>query len=188
MLSAIVACAAIVCAGLAIRAARLMSSAIWLGGASAFTALWLALLGAPQLAVIELSVGAGLVTVLLVFAISISGEQAFTAHPRVPKALALVLALGALALLAIELAPASVLPRAANEIVTASPGDVFWNARALDVLVQMVLIFAGVLGILNLIGNPEMKAMEPARAHELRKTDGELIDAPMRQDKEKIQL
>jgi len=52
---------------LAIRTKRLLISAIWLAVASALTAVMIYLLGAPQIAVIELSVGAGLVTVLFVF-------------------------------------------------------------------------------------------------------------------------
>ncbi|MDO9122475.1 MAG: NADH-quinone oxidoreductase subunit J, partial [Anaerolineaceae bacterium] len=63
------------CAILAISAKRLLISAIWLAVTSALVALMLFLLGAPQIAVIELSVGAGLVTVLFVFAINISGEE-----------------------------------------------------------------------------------------------------------------
>ncbi len=160
MFSGLIAIAIIMCAVQAIRAARLLSSAVWLAGASALTALWLYILGAQQPAVIELSVGAGLVTVLFIFAISISGEEAFTAYPRVPRKLALLLVVGAVALLAVDLAVASGMPRAVDERAVSTLSDTFWNARALDMLVQMVLIFAGVLGVLNLIGHEEIKEVE----------------------------
>ena len=74
------AAGALVCAALAISAKRLLVSAIWLAGCSALVALLMYLLGAPEIAVIELSVGAGLVTVLFVFAINIAGDES-TALP-----------------------------------------------------------------------------------------------------------
>ncbi len=66
--------AMIVFATQAIRAERLLHSAIWLAGVSALLAIVFYQLGAYQVAVIELSVGAGLVTVLFVFAIGMAGE------------------------------------------------------------------------------------------------------------------
>jgi uncharacterized MnhB-related membrane protein len=65
----------LVCAVQAVRVQRLLNSALWLAGASALVALLIYMLGAPEVAVIELSVGAGLVTVLFVFAINIAGEE-----------------------------------------------------------------------------------------------------------------
>ena len=72
----LVAAGILASAVLAIVSKRLLVSAIWLAVTSALVALMIYLLGAPQVAVIELSVGAGLVTVLFVFAINISGEEA----------------------------------------------------------------------------------------------------------------
>ena len=63
--------AILLCAAQAIRARRLLLAAMWLAGASAATALLLYVLGAAEIAAIELSVGAGLVTVLFVFAITV---------------------------------------------------------------------------------------------------------------------
>src|SRR5512138_2609890 len=81
----------LVCVLQAVRAQRLLHSALWLAGTSALVALEMYLLGAPEVAVIELSVGAGLVTVLFVFAINIAGEEAMSALPIVPRPLAWVL-------------------------------------------------------------------------------------------------
>ena len=74
----IIVASLLVCALQAVRAKRLLHSALWLAGASALVALEMYLMGAPEVAVIELSVGAGLVTVLFVFAINIAGEEAIS--------------------------------------------------------------------------------------------------------------
>lgn len=84
---ALIAAGILISAILAISAKRLLISAIWLAFTSALVALMIYLLGAPQLAVIELSVGAGLVTVLFVFAINISGEEAINLVSPLPKVL-----------------------------------------------------------------------------------------------------
>ncbi len=65
----------LICAFMAFRTPRLLISALWLAGCSAILSILLYLMGAYQVAVIELSVGAGLVTVLFVFAISIAGDE-----------------------------------------------------------------------------------------------------------------
>src|SRR5512146_3422057 len=83
----------------AMRSKALLTSALWLAGASALTAILLFMYGAHLVAVIELSVGAGLVTVLFVFAINIAGDDAIPARPRIPRPLAWIVTLGSLALL-----------------------------------------------------------------------------------------
>jgi NADH:ubiquinone oxidoreductase subunit 6 (subunit J) len=156
MLYAMLVLAALFCGARAIGSARLQTSAIWLAGASAFTALLLYLLGAALLAVIELSVGAGLVTVLVVLAISISGEDAFVARSVVPKPLALLLVLAALVALAWLAAP----PAPPSNAPDASFPNLLWSERGLDVLAQLVLIFAGVLGVVHLIGQARASVQE----------------------------
>ena len=75
VIQTLVLSATLICALQAIRAPRLLVSALWLAGCSALLALSIALLGAPEVGVVELSVGAGLVTVIFVFAISVAGEE-----------------------------------------------------------------------------------------------------------------
>lgn len=139
----------LVCAIQALRARRLLISALWLAGTSALTALLLYLLGAPQVAVIELSVGAGLVTVLFVFAINIAGEEALDLRSVLPKPLAWVLVGTAVILLGWMVFSAS------GSLQGGSGGAafsaIFWEDRKLDVLLQVVLIFSGVLGVLGLL-------------------------------------
>jgi len=151
----------------AIRAKRLLSSALWLAGVSALLSIVFYLYGATQLAVFELSVGAGLVTVLFVFAINISGEEAMQARSIIPIPLALslvvlsLLLLGGLILLQ-GAPPVSISPVETEPLLAFS----LWQQRALDVLVQIVLIFSGVLGLLGLLA--EAKApLEKSVAEEV---------------------
>lgn len=152
----IVAIGILVCAILAVRSKRLLVSAIWLALTSALVALMIYLLGAPQIAVIELSVGAGLVTVLFVFAINIAGEESFSLKPVLPKPLA-----WGLIAIAFGLAVYLLLPKLGLIPTTTqdpAAGTILWEARYLDILLQMALIFSGVLGVLGLLsaGKPSV--------------------------------
>ncbi len=139
----------LVCAGRAVVSQRLLNSALWLAGASALVALEMYLMGAPEVAVIELSVGAGLVTVLFVFAINIAGEEAITALPVVPKPLAWVLV--AIFVLAFGWMTVDILWMHVPVFKPLYFKTVLWENRLLDVLLQIVLMFAGVLGVLGLL-------------------------------------
>lgn len=141
--------AAVFCAFQALRTDRLLHSAIWLAGASALTAIILFLLGAMEAAVIELSVGAGLVTVLFVFAINIAGQETYSTPARLPRPLAWVLAILFLALTAgYYIARAQFTP---GQPAGVTFFEAVWQNRSLDILLQVVLIFAGVLGVLGLL-------------------------------------
>jgi uncharacterized MnhB-related membrane protein len=154
-----VAAGMVLCAVLAIRATRLLTAALWLAGVSVLTALTLYLIGAWEVAVIELSVGAGLVTVLFVFAIAIAGDDAMQSRSLIPKPIAWLLLTLALLLLGFLVLPT------AGEVRTSTAETpfavIFWQERALDVLVQIVLIFAGVLGVLGLLAEPKSPPVAP---------------------------
>lgn len=142
---------ALFCAYRVMRAERLLHVSLWLAATSALVSVLLYLLGAPEVAVIELSVGAGLVTVLFVFAFSITGEITLDDLTIIPRPLAWLLAAGAAGLLiwyTLPAAPAGV--SAAGE-----PGAAFtrtlWEQRGLDVIAQAVLIFSGVMGLMGLL-------------------------------------
>ena len=148
MIEAVLVAGAVVCAVRAIRATQLLSSALWLAGVSALVSILLYRLGAHQIAVIELSVGAGLVTVLFVFAISIAGDDGLTERTFLPN----WLAVGLIALF-VGLLAWMVLPLDEPALATAEAAfeSVLWGDRALDVLVQMVMIFTGVLCLVMLL-------------------------------------
>lgn len=143
----------LICALQVMHAKQLLSSALWLAGASAGTAALMYLLGAYQIAVVELSVGAGLVTVLFVFAISIAGESTFDPASIVPKPLAWLLTGSAVYL--VGWLTLSVQPTAQPQALETGFTQMLWQGRALDVLVQIVLIFAGVVGMLGLLVDVE---------------------------------
>jgi NADH:ubiquinone oxidoreductase subunit 6 (subunit J) len=134
----------------AIRARRLLTSALWLAGVSALVSIVFFLYGARQVAVIELSVGAGLVTILFVFAISIAGDEPVGTRPVIPRPLIIGIPFLLILLLGWFILPGSMDPVAALGMEN-TMSDILWNQRSLDVLVQVVLIFSGVLGLLGLL-------------------------------------
>lgn len=157
MFDLLIVAAIFVCALMAVREERLLISALWLAGTSALAALMMYRLGAPEVAVIELSVGAGLVTVLFVFAINIAGEDTPSLRSLVPAPLAWVAALGAIVLGGWMAVPALGAPASGPQ--TAPFAAVLWEHRSLDVLLQVVLIIGGVLAVLGLLaeGRPHAR-------------------------------
>jgi uncharacterized MnhB-related membrane protein len=147
----------LVCAFQAIRTKRLLVAALWLAGTSALVAMMMYLLGAYQIAVIELSVGAGLVTVLFVFAINIAGEEPIPSLSLIPKPLAWLFVLGAIGLLGWQL-----LPMFNFQGFEVSPGLDFqstvWVGRKIDLYLQVALIFAGVISMMGLLSEEANKS------------------------------
>jgi len=180
----LLALVAIVFAVLAIQARRLLVSALWLAGVSAVISVVFYLLGGRQVAVIELSVGAGLVTVLFAFAISIAGEDLGKIKPAVPTVIPVALALLFFLLLAWFSIPTGALQPPQGE-----PGlaDVIWGQRGMDVLVQVVLIFAGVLGLLGLLAETKGPLAYPVAKEYAAKRDREL-EALMKEREEREKL
>lgn len=157
----------------AFRARRLLPAALWLAGVSALLSILFYRLGAPQVAVIELSVGAGLVTVLFVFAISVAGDERVEARPLVWRPVALVLALVAVMLLgALALPPVAVEQSAAERPLA----EVIWQQRGLDMIVQVVLIFSGVLGLLGLLAEARAPLEQPVAAEVAARRERELLE------------
>jgi uncharacterized MnhB-related membrane protein len=150
----------ILCSILAVTAKRLLSSAIWLAGVSALSATLFYLLDAREVAVIELSVGVGLVTVLFVFAISIAGDESMDAKSLVPRGLAWILALGAVVLLGWMALPEI---HTAHTLAELTSTDILWQQRGLDLLVQVALIFAGVLSVLGLLSDRTLRPNEKSK-------------------------
>ena len=151
--------AGVVCAAMAVRA-RPLHAALWLAALSALISIVLYRLGAPEVAVIELSVGAGLITVLFAFAISMAEDEAMPA-PLVPRPFAWLLVAVAGGALLWLLLPA--LP-AARQIASDDPFIVqIWDNRAIDLALQIVVVLTGVMGVLSLLGEtraPESPAVE----------------------------
>lgn len=154
----LIAVVTLACAVQALRTKRLLISALWLAGTSALVALLIYLLGAPEVAVIELSVGAGLVTILFVFAINIAGEENFPTTTRIPRWLSWALIILSVGLLAWFILP-RVLPAIPTSLEPAF-SSTLWNQRGLDMLLQVALIFTGILGVVGLLTNPKIPHAE----------------------------
>ena len=139
-----------------VRAARLQNALLWLAAASLFLSLSLYTLGAVEVAVIELSVGAGLIVVFYVFVLNLV-RPAEPARRMLVRPLALLLALAIAALLGWRgtqaLLPGG--PQTGTEAAAGSFALVFWERRALDTLLQLALLFGGALTVLGLIGERE---------------------------------
>lgn len=139
---------AVFCAYRAIVSKKILSATIYLACISALVSAVIYMLGAAQVAVIELSVGAGLVTVLLVYAVSVVGDDALDPPSVVPKPLAV----GVIGLVSIALGwmayPAILVSFERGSMDLAAS---MWQSRVLDVWIQMALIFSGVMGVLGLL-------------------------------------
>lgn len=171
--------ATIACSIQTMRAQRLLLSALWLAGVSALVAILLFIFDSPEVAVIELSVGTGLVIVLFVFAISIVGEA-----PVPPRSLRLEIFLWALVVLSSLLLAAFALPMP-TPVPAQEAGDfgtVMWGERGLDMLVQTVLIFSGVVGVLGLLGQARLGGVTELVVHDQQPAplDRDSLDVPER--------
>ncbi len=127
----------------------LLVSALWLAATSGLVSLLLYLMGSPGIAVIELSVGAGLVTILFVFVISIIGDEQVPTESIIPKWLAwamIIIPFGTIGFIwGCRLSSRLIIHHA---VILAKT---IWVDRELDLYLQAALIVTGVLGILMLI-------------------------------------
>lgn len=151
---------ALVCAIQAVRSAQLLIATLWLAGVSACIAFFLYVLGAHAIAVIELSVGAGLVTILMVFAITMVGEDSESHQPVVPRWMAIALPAAVLILAAGLLLNAGI-SSSADSAPNENLSAVLWQLRGADVAAQLALIFAGVLGLLALLADDREELAAP---------------------------
>lgn len=148
MIYLLLVAAIIFCAYQMMRAERLLIATLWLALCSALVSVLLYKLGAPEVAVIELSVGAGLVTILFVYAFSIIGEMTIDERGIVPRPLVWTLILVTCLTLGWFTIPHLETRAAVSEPSFAS---MLWQQRGLDVIVQIILIFSGVLGLIGLL-------------------------------------
>ncbi|HHW08605.1 MAG TPA: NADH-quinone oxidoreductase subunit J [Firmicutes bacterium] len=152
LINILLAAGVVYCAVRAVIAKRLLASALWLAGTSAIVAMVLYNLGARELAVIELSVGAGLVTILFVFAISIAGEEGMGERTNIPRPVVWIAVLVFLFLLGEQVLPHIIpIPGGWDLESPFTFALVLWERRSLDVMLQIVMIVAGVVSALGLL-------------------------------------
>ncbi|MBP8959508.1 MAG: hypothetical protein KBG40_03690 [Bacteroidales bacterium] len=135
---------------------NLLKAAISLAAVSACLTIIMFLMNAPLAAVFELSVCAGLVTAIFISVISLSKpfvpeEEALEAKKKFNRYILLpVILLIIVVLLFLFIKPDQ------NFIISKSPvndidvRDVIWNKRPLDILGQIIIILAGVFGVVIL--------------------------------------
>ncbi|HSQ36202.1 MAG TPA: NADH-quinone oxidoreductase subunit J, partial [Candidatus Binatia bacterium] len=128
----------------------LLKAAISLAVASIFLAIIFFRLNASYAGVFEVSVVAGLITVLFITAIALTRSDEQVAESKVHK---FIFPLFFLALLAVDiLVMKSLLGRI--PVISSSEagtfGDIMWKERSFDLIGQIGVIFAGVLAVLAL--------------------------------------
>jgi NADH-quinone oxidoreductase subunit J len=140
----------------------LVKAAIWLALASAFLAVMMFLLGAWLAAVIELSVCAGMITVVFISAISLTkpltGEEAVVeARQRMKHFIYLPFILIAAFLISFFLWRSKVINfdfmpvlKGVSGPNLASQGSVIWEKRSIDIFGQVIVLLSGVFGVVVL--------------------------------------
>ena len=146
----------------------LIRAAISLALMSALMAVVLYRMNSPYAAVFELSVVAGLITVLFVSTIALTKDEEQVPEARWPLYIfPLVLALfGVLDILVMKALFSS--PPAGYGNPTASFGGTLWGLRSLDIIGQIAVIFAGVFGVLALFRSRPLSAKEQLEAEKAK--------------------
>jgi NADH-quinone oxidoreductase subunit J len=134
---------------------NLLKAVISLAAASASLTIIMFMLNAPLAAVFELSVCAGLITVIFISVISLTKpltpeEEILEVRKRIIRYIYLPVIVIIVALLFLFIKPAlnfSINSSPTNDI---NVQDVIWNKRPLDILGQIIIILAGVLGVVIL--------------------------------------
>jgi len=164
----------IFCAALAVRARQLLASVLWMACTSAVLAMLLYEIGAYQIAVIELSVGAGLVTILIIFVLQLVGETGVGDYSPSFKLFGFGTVFLVVATLAILILPGTTGAQMQPPASQFSFSMVAWQQRSLDTMLQLVLIFSGALGILSLVTDrtgtkqiPTAKQLTPVNGSQL---------------------
>ncbi len=143
----------------------ILKASIAMAVVSAILSVIMFLLNATLAAVFELSVCAGLITVIFISAISMTKVRTKEEIAKIEKArrkrfiplpvLLIVLLTGVLFLLWPHLD--ALIPRTAEPMQAGSVADVFWNRRQTDLLGQIIIILAGVYGVLIFFKEGETK-------------------------------
>ncbi len=136
---------------LAVFLKDVLLSVLSLASVSALLSILFFQLGCPVAGVFELSVGAGLITVLVVLTISFIQTRREKGQER--RILWVLVALAASALVfflfqtATRLAyPSSIPPAGWGEV-----GEVLWKLRSFDLVPQVLVVLSAVFGILTLL-------------------------------------
>lgn len=146
-----------ICSLWAVMRGSLIRAAIALAATSAVLSIIMFKLVSPLAAVFELSVCAGLITVIFMSTISLAQPLTYSEMIERSKArikrfwfLPLILVIFAflLTLLAANLNPPLIAPETEKNI-----SKVLWDIRQLDVFGQILILFTGIFGVIVFFGN-----------------------------------
>ena len=153
----------------------LVRAALSLAFMSALLAVLLYRLNSPYAAVFELSVVAGLITVLFVSVIALTKEDDEVREARWPLYIfpLVLVVFGLIDVAVMRILFASYQP-AGSAAVGASFGATLWGMRSLDMLGQVAVIFGGVFGVLALLREKPLTAKQRDEA-EKAKDGGEKL-------------
>jgi NADH-quinone oxidoreductase subunit J len=135
---------------LAVWSKNLLTAAIALAGASIIASSIFYLLGAVWIAVFELTVVAGLITVLFVSTISLTKDiQEDIEHPRLRRYLPLALALGVFIAILAAFDLSMIMPDKPlqTKYIVDNFRELLWGQRTMDIIGQMAVILGGIFGI-----------------------------------------
>lgn len=139
------------CSILAVFFSDLLKAAISLAGASIFLAMIFFEMGATYAGVFEISVVAGLITVLFISTISLTIKEEET---KTNKRMRLLFPLVLIGFVLIDLLVMSQylveLTSLAGLAETGTFGQIFWGGRTFDLVAQIAIILAGVFCVLAL--------------------------------------
>jgi NADH-quinone oxidoreductase subunit J len=144
-------CGVVLFCALAILAKDLIKSAISLAVASVLLGILFFMMNAPYAGVFEISVVAGLITVLFMLTIALTKAEGEVKERRWVK---IVFPLFFIAFIVIDvLVMKSLLPKlqiVQSGAESGSFGDVLWKQRTFDLIGQLAVILAGVFAVLAL--------------------------------------
>ena len=139
---------------LAILLRDLLKSAISLAVASIFLAIIFFGLGAPYVGVFEISVVAGLITVLFISTVALTKGEGDVRESKIPT---IIFPIFFIIIIIIDIIImkklVSQLPVMPNPAEPGSFGQVLWSQRTFDLVGQIAVIFAGVFSVLALFRN-----------------------------------
>jgi NADH-quinone oxidoreductase subunit J len=141
----------VLCSILAVFFSDLLKAAISLAGASVFLALVLFEMGATYAGVFEISVVAGLITVLFIATISLTEKKEDAKHNKRMRLLFPLVFIGFILIDVLVMSQYLVkLTSLAGPAETGVFGQVFWGGRTFDLVAQIAIILAGVFCVLAL--------------------------------------
>lgn len=139
-------------AGLAVFLKDMLKAVICLLISSVFLGIVFFRLNAPYAGVFEISVVAGLIMVLFILTISITGSQDTVNEPKIPIVVFAILFLIFSAIVNLNIFNSGDIERIFTGERYLKFGEALWIGRAFDMLAQISIIFAGVFVILAVVG------------------------------------